>query len=232
MIIDTVNYLGADYGYRFFRRVLDRSDDARAVSAEMERQGLEAQPERTQVFSTFSPDSLQSIAISVTPYTSRDFTREGGLSLSEGGHAQGVVVDISDRTALTGFTHIAIREGEVVTSSHDIRELLEDRPDEPGVDEFIRIHAEQAGKIRADRPLVEIEARQVRSLAAISYNSLLSDDFAGTVHNEDEITMLRGNTSLVADIGMFVLFRTSGSACCSCSCSCWGSSSCSCSYVG
>jgi hypothetical protein len=231
MAVDSVRHLGPDVGYRFFSKVLDASAEARAVHEAMTKQGLDPQPERTQVFSTFSADSMQSIAISVTPFTTRDLTREGGLSLSQGGHAQGVIVDISDHTKITGFTHMAVTGDEVVTSTHDVEEFRRDRPTGMLPDEFIKEQAERAGKISTARPLVEIDARQVRSLASISYNSLLGDEFSQSVHDEREITTLRANTDIVAEIGLFVLFRTSGSSCCSCSCSCWGSSSCSSSYV-
>jgi hypothetical protein len=233
MAIESVQVLGTEIAYPFLSRALEASTEARAVYEELTRQGLEPQPERTRLFNTFSRDSFKSIAISVTPFTTRDQTREGGLSVSQGGHAQAVIVEISGRTEITGFTHIAVSGDEVVTSTHDVEEL---RGDQPALitdaDVHIKAMAEQAGRISAAKPLVEIEARQVRSLASIAYNSMLGDDFSHSVHDEDEITALRASTNIVAQIGLFVLFRTSGSACCSCSCSCWGSSSCSCSYIG
>ncbi|MFS0701751.1 hypothetical protein AB6N24_17390 [Cellulomonas sp. 179-A 4D5 NHS] len=232
--VDTVQHLGTEHGYRFFESVLEKSDDARTLHGELTALGLEAQPERTQLFSVFSPDSLQSIAISVTPFSSKDQTQEGGLSVSEGGHAQAVVVDIKDRTTIAAFEHLALQDGQVVRSKHDTEELTRGREGGKGraSDGYIRELAERVGKVPAGRHLVEIEARQVRSLASVSYNTLLGDDFSQSVHDKEEITALQGSTRLVAEIGLFVLFRTSGSACCSCSCSCWGSSSCSCSYAG
>lgn len=229
---DSVHQLDTDSWYRFFARVLEFSSEARTVHEEMLRQGLEAQSERTQLFSTFSQDSLQSIAISVTPYTTRDLTREGGLSISQGGHAQGVIVDIQNRTEIIGFTHLATLDGELVSSTHTVDELSAGRPQDVTPDEFIKARAEEVGKVRAARSLVEIEPRQVRSLASISFNTLLGDDLSRSVHDDEEITRLRAATGIINEIGLFVLFRTQGSACCSCSCSCWGSSSCSCSYVG
>jgi len=230
--IDTVAALGPDPGYRFFQKALRASVEGQLLYDELVRQGLEPQPERSQMFSTFSNDSLQSIAISVTPFTSGDQTREGGLSLSQGGHAQAVIVDIADRTRITGFTHLAVADGQVTFSQHDVGELRVGGPTMAAADDHLMAMAEQAGRVRAARPLVEIDARQVRSLASVSYNRLLDDQFSRSVHDEQEISVLRASTGVINEIGLFVLFRTSGSACCSCSCSCWGSSSCSCSYVG
>jgi hypothetical protein len=172
------------------------------------------------------------VAISITPFVSKDLTSEGGLSVSAGGHAQAVVVEMKKRTDIAGFTHLAVSGGKVVTSQHDLKDFSRGRSGGVLPDRRIQELAEKAGKVKAAKPLVEMEARQVRSLASVAYNCLLGDPFSKSVHGDEEITALRGNTNLVAEIALFVLFRTSGSSCCSCSCSCWGSSSCSSSAVG
>jgi hypothetical protein len=227
----TVQHLGVEFGHRFFSKALEISREAKAIYKEMVKCGLEPQPERSHVFNVFSRDSLKSVAISITPFSSKDLNHEGGLSVSEGGHAQGVIVEMKKRTEIVGFIHIAVTGGKVVTSKHDIKELTRGRTVGELADSRIKAIAEKVGKVKAAKPLIEIEAHQVRSLASVAYNSLLGDSFSKTVHNDAEITALRGSTNLVAEIGLFVLFRTSGSACCSCSCSCWGSSSCSSSWV-
>jgi hypothetical protein len=229
--MDTVQHLGVEQGQRFFSQALETSSEARAISEAMVEQGLRAQFDRTHVFSVFSPDSLKSVAISITPFNSKDGSSEGGLSVSEGGHAQGVIVHL-DGVEITSFMHIAVSEGQVVTSEHSVEELTlpEGRVGRQAPEAHIRQFAERIGKIAAARPLVEIDVQQVRSLASIAYSSLLGDSFSKAIHTADEITALRGQNDLVSEIGLFVLFRTSGSSCCSCSCSCWGSSSCSTSY--
>jgi hypothetical protein len=232
MAVDTVQYLGVDLGYRFFAETLGTSDEARAIHDTMVEAGLTPQPERSQLFNVFSRDSLKSVAISITPFSSDDLSREGGLSVSQGGHAQGVIVDLEDRVHISRFTHIAVTKGKVVSSEHDVTELRKETRREAAEDDRIKAFAERAGKIKVAGPLVEIDARQVRSLGGISFNSLLGDRFSSSVHDEQQIAALRAETNVVAQIGLFVLFRTQGSACCSCSCSCWGSSSCSTSSVG
>jgi hypothetical protein len=229
---DTVQYLGVEFGERFFQKALEASSEAKAIYKEMVKYGLEAQPERSHLFNVFSPQSLQSVPISITPFSSKDLSQEGGLSVSSGGHAQGVVVEIKKGTEIVGFTHIALNNGKLVTSKHNIKELSRGGAGGEIADRRIKAFAQKVGKVKAKRPLVEVEAHQVRSMASITYNSLLGDSFSKTVHSEAEITALRGSNDIVAEIGLFVLFRTSGSACCSCSCSCWGSSSCSSSYIG
>jgi hypothetical protein len=231
MLMDTVQHLGVEFGQRFFQQVLESSAEARTICDAMMQQGLRPQFERTHLFNVYSPDSLKSVAISVTPFNSRDGRSEGGLSVSEGGHAQGVVVQMEGTTIRT-FTHFVVSGGRAVTSEHSVEELAKGREACRAPEEHLRRLAEGAGQVTAARPLVEIEARQVRSLASVAYNSLLGDSFSRALHTEAELAALREQSDVVAEIGLFVLFRTSGSSCCSCSCSCWGSSSCSSSYVG
>jgi len=219
MSTSTVNHLGVEHGYSFFTGVLTTSNEAQLISDAMKKQGLEPQPERTHVFSVFSPDSLKSIAVSITPFSGKDLSHEGGLSVSEGGHAQGVIVQLSDNK-IVSFTHLAVTGGKLVSSQQSTSDLS-------GADRDIKAFAEKVGKVKSAQPLVEMTVHQVRSLATIGYNALLGDQFSHQVHSAGEIAELRGASSVVAEIAAFVLFRTQGSACCSCSCSCWGSSSCS-----
>ena len=227
---ETVHHLDVAHGQRFFAKVFTISEEAKQISAEMVRAGLQPQSERTQLFNVFSPDDLKGLSISITPYSSHDLSREGGLSMSEGGHAQGVIVELKG-AQIVSFTHLAVTGGRVVSSHHTIAELQADRISEASFD-HIRTFAERVGRVRSARPLIEIQPPQAQTLATVSYNALLGDQFAKTVHSIAEINALRGSSNLVGEIALFVLFRTQGSSCCSCSCSCWGSSSCSSSYSG
>lgn len=231
MSTNTVNHLGVEFGHQFFAKAYEASDEAKLISEAMKKAGLEPQTERTHVFSVYSPDSRKSIAVSITPYSSKDLSHEGGLSMSEGGHAQGVIVEMK-KTEIVGFTHLAVTGGKLVSSRHAVSELGGTGHTAGVSDERIKTFAHKVGKVKTAKPLVEMTVHQVRSLASISYNALLGDQFSKQVHSEGEITTLRGSSSVVAEIALFVLFRTEGSACCSCSCSCWGSSSCSSSYSG
>jgi hypothetical protein len=230
MSLETVQYLGVEFGHRFFSKALEQSSDAKAIYQEMAKYGLEPQPERSHLFNLFSPQSLQAVSLSITPFSSKDLSHEGGLSVSSGGHAQGVIVNL-EGTEIVNFVHIAVTNGKVVTSKHEVKELSAGAAAGVIPEANIKALAEKVGKVKAAKPLIEVEAHQVRSLATVAYNSLLGDKFSRTVHKDEEITALRGQTNIVGEIALFVLFRTSGSACCSCSCSCWGSSSCSCSAV-
>jgi hypothetical protein len=224
---DSVQDLGVEFGNRFFAAAFAASDEAKAIAAEMTKVGgLQAQPERTHVFNVFSPDSLKSLAVSITPYSSKDLTHEGGLSVSQGGHAQGVVVDLKGGK-IVGFTHYAVTGGRVVTSHQTTAALAGQGTAGSLSDQQIQAFAHRIGKVQAARPLIEMQSSQVRSMASVGYNALLGDSFSATVHSAAEIAELRGQSNIVAEIALFVLFRTQGSACCSCSCSCWGSSSCS-----
>lgn len=227
---DTVQHLGVDFGDRFYTGAFERSEEAKAIAREMTEQGLRPQPERTHVFNIFSPDSLKSVAVSITPYTGRKLEREGGLSISQGGHAQGVIVELKGEE-IVGFTHYAVTGGRVVSSRHTVAELAGGSTAGTLSDQHIRAFAERIGKVRAAQPLIEIEPRQVRMLANVGFNELVADDSSSAVHSAAEISALRGQTNIVAEISLYVLFRTQGSACCSCSCSCWGCSSCSCSIT-
>src|SRR5271165_4441003 len=224
--MDSVQSLGVEFGKRFIDKALALSNEGKLIAAALEEKGLTAQPERAHTFSIFSEKSLKSIAVGVMPFTSKDLKFEAGFSISEGGHAQAVIVEIKDRTEIVAFTHLAVAGGNLESRRFDAHQLSAyTRPGLAAMEEQTKLLAERAGKITAATPLVEIDTRQVRSIAALTYNSLLGDSFSRSVHTEDEITKLRGSTDIVSEIGLFVLFRTSGSACCSCSCSCWGSSS-------
>lgn len=227
---DTVQHLGVEFGDRFYAAAFAGSEEARAIAGQMTEHGLQPQPERTHVFNVFSPDSLKSVAVSITPFTGKKLVQEGGLSISEGGHAQGVTVDLKGEE-IVGFTHYAVTGGRVVSTHHTIAELAGGLPPASLSDQHIQAFAERIGRVRAARPLIEIQPRQVRMLANVSFNELVADDSSRAVHSAAEISALRGQTNIVAEIALFVLFRTQGSACCSCSCSCWGCSSCSCSVT-
>lgn len=231
MATNTVNHLGVEFGQHFYAKAFEASSEAKLIAQEMEKQGLNAQPDRSHLFTLFSQDSLKSLAVSITPYSSKDLSHEGGLSLSEGGHAQGVIVEMKQHE-IVAFTHLAVTGGKLVSSKHTVAELRgQAGPSAVQVTEaHIKAFAEKIGKVKTAKPLVEVDTRQVRSLASISYSALLGDSFSHTVHSNADIQQLRGSADVVAQIALFVLFRTEGSACCSCSCSCWGSSSCSSSY--
>jgi hypothetical protein len=223
---DTVYHLDVDYGQRFFAKAFTISDEAKAISAEMTKVGLQPQTERTHLFNLFSPDDLKPLTISITPYSSHDLSREGGLSISQGGHAQGVIVEMRG-TEVVAFTHLAVSSGQVVSTRHTTAELTAASGADPLTDDHIQRFAERIGKVQAAKPLIEIQPQQARTLATVSYNALLNDQFSRQVHSPTEINVLRGQSKIVAEIALFVMFRTQGSNCCSCSCSCWGSSSCS-----
>jgi len=222
---ETVHHLGTANGQRFFAKAFTASEEAKAISAEMLTAGLKPQSERSHLFNVFSPDDLKGLGVSITPYSSDDLTHEGGLSISQGGHAQGVIVEMKG-PKIVAFTHLAAPGGHLVTSHHSVDELNAGRTSDASV-EHIKNFAERIGKVRAAKPLIEIQPTQAQTLGTVSYNALLGDQFAKTVHSAAEINALRGNSHLVGEIALFVLFRTQGSSCCSCSCSCWGSSSCS-----
>jgi hypothetical protein len=226
---EMVHHLDTEHGQRFFAKAFTVSDEAKAISMEMQKGGLRPQLERTHLFNVFSPDDLRSLVISITPFSSEDLSREGGLSISDGGHAQGVIVEMKG-TDIVAFTHLAVSGGQLVSTRHATAELEGSRTG--GLtDDHVKAFAERIGKVRAAKSLIEITPAQVRTLATVSYNALLSDNLAHAVHSTSEIVSLRGNSHIVAEIALFVLFRTQGSSCCSCSCSCWGSSSCSSSYI-
>lgn len=221
-VANSVNYLGVEYGEHFLKKAMEQSKEGQALEKSLNEMGLYAQSERSHVFNVFSPDDLRSIAICITPFSGEDRSREGGLSISEGGHSQAVVVEMRDNK-LVGFTHLALEGGSLRSEHFDAQQLLK-----VGAK---RLSAE-AGKVKSAKHLIELNARQTTSLSSVAFNSLLSDDFARSTYSSKEIAELRTNNRIVSEISRFVLLRTSGSACCSCSTSCWGSCSSSCSYVG
>jgi hypothetical protein len=215
----TVNHLGVKHGRELADKAFAKSEDARAISKAMLDHGLTSTPERAHLFSLYSPESGVSLAISVIPFGRKDHKMAGGLSVSQGGFAKGVAVDIAENQ-VTGFTTFDAVKGKVVTSHHDAKALTS---------RGAQALQEEAGKVVAGQHLIEITRPQVHSISQTAFNSLIHDDFAKKEYSQQEIRGLAANTKIISEISTFVLLRTSGSACCSCSCSCWGSSSCSCS---
>jgi hypothetical protein len=219
---NTVNHLGVEFGHEFFDRSMEGSEEGRAIQEAMEGLGLYAQPERTHVFSVFSQVSNKAIAVCVTPFSGEDRSLEGGLSVSEGGHAQGVVVELKE-ARLVAFTHFALEGGSLRAERFEAEQLRKLNA---------RGLSREAGMVKSAQPLVELNLRQVVSMSSLTFSNLLTDDFAQSVYSKEEVRDLRANGPIVSDISRFILLRTSGSSCCSCSTSCWGSCSSSCSSVG
>jgi hypothetical protein len=221
---ETLAHIGVEFGMDFHQKAMTGSHEGEMVHDALVKMGLTPDVERTHLFSLYSPDSKRSIAISVTPYNTEKQTMEGGLSVSEGGHAQAVVVYLEKKTKITRFTTIAVNaEHKVVTADFSVNDLINLKPH--GL-------VEKSGRVKTAKPLIEITNRQARSIGNLTFHNLLIDKKSQSVHNPEEIEALRANSNVVSEISQFVLMRTQGSACCSCSCSCWGSSSCSCSYGG
>src|SRR6185503_19554609 len=106
------------------------------------------QPERSHVFNIFSPQSLQSVPVSITPFSGKKQRYEGGLSVSAGGHAQGVIVEMKERTEIVNFTHFAVTGGKVVISKHNVNELSRGGATHVVTDRRIKALAEKVGKVK------------------------------------------------------------------------------------
>jgi hypothetical protein len=218
----TVCLLDIEHGLPFIEKTLELSKEGQAIHKAMEELGLMPMHERARIFTVYSPGSSAAFAIGIIPFTSKDLTTMGGLSISQGGHAKGVVVHMEKRTELTGFTTLDVVNGEVKPQKFSARQLKE---------QGAKRLATEAGTIRSEKPLLDLSVRQVRSITDLAYGSLLTDESSRSVHPAKEVRALRGNTKIVSDISQFVLLRSASSpGGCSCSSSCWGCSSCSCSW--
>src|SRR5271166_1112060 len=155
---ETIQHLGVEFGNRFYAAAFEGSDEAKLIAEQMTERGLSPQIERTHVFNVFSPDSLKSVAVSITPFSSKNLSHEGGLSLSEGGHAQGVIVDMKGEE-ITGFTHYAVTGGRVVSSRHSVAELAGYQKSGSLPEQHVKSFAERIGKVRTAKPLIEITPR-------------------------------------------------------------------------
>jgi hypothetical protein len=219
----TVTHLGSEQGKTFAEKALERSKGGQAIAKKLAEEGLVLMHDRTNVFSVYSPDSVKAIAIGIIPCVpkdQKDHKRAGGLSVSDGGFAKAVTVELGERSRLVSFSTYDVVGETVKTEKFEASQL-----EKMGA----KALAERAGKVPAGTHLVELTVRQVSSITDLAQNYLLHDKFSLSKHSKEEIKALEANRKIVNEIGQFVLLRTSGSACCSCSCSCWGSSSCSCS---
>jgi hypothetical protein len=156
------------------------------------------------------------------PFASEDLNKAGGLSVSQGGHAKGVIVQLKARTKMVEFHTLDVDRGKVRTRKYKVSQLV--RQGAKGM-------AKKVAKIKSRKPLVELSVQQVRSIASLVYSGLMTDESARTVHSPDEAITLRANDQIVSEIGAFVLMCSAASpGGCSCSSSCWACSSCSCSW--
>jgi len=218
----TVNELDIELGMPFIERALETSDSARLLTEELQRDGLRPMAERSRVVNAYSPDSSSAVAIGFLPFVTDDLTRHAGLSVSQGGYATAVRVEMADRTTVARVSTLFVENGAVRDFDFDPEDLLRQ-----GAGNL----AAAAGQVRSDRPFVDLSVRQVRSISSYSHSALLHDEASMSIYGSEELTALRGNGALSVEIGTLALLQTMSSpGGCSCSSCCYGCSSCSCSW--
>ena len=213
----SVNHLGVEMGMEFVERALERSEGGRAIHRALEESGLRAMPERSHLFTVFSPASAEALALGVLPFVADDLTAHGGLSISQGGYAKGVRVQMARRTSIVRFTAFDFIGGRVQAEEFDTRRLME---------QGARRLAEASGRIRVEPPLAEFSIRQMRSMTDLTHGALLVDDASRNIYSAREIDALRANARIVSEIAIFArgkqggggIGSTSSSSCFGCTC--------------
>jgi hypothetical protein len=61
MATTAVNHLGVAFGHLFYTKAFEASSEAKLIAAEMAKHGLNAQAERSHVFTLFRQESLKSL---------------------------------------------------------------------------------------------------------------------------------------------------------------------------
>jgi hypothetical protein len=198
---------------------------AREIDDGMRRRGLVGALARARGYAPFSRTRARPKSISIIPYSSPDPQSRfvGGLGISEGEPASGVIVEL-DGTAVVKVTTLDYIGGEYSEREIPVTELVGSR---------LETLIERREREQLDP---DISVDTASRIALNAFNVLLTDEHSQMVHTREDIQGLIYNAPVVNLIAELQYMRSIGvaaspgtSCCCCCSC-CWGSCS-TCSAV-
>jgi hypothetical protein len=207
------------------RRMLGSARGAKEIDREMRKRGLLPMAARARAYSPFSKSRASLKLVAIVPYNSTDADSDcvGGVGLSEGEPASGVVVDMRAGLIET-VTTIDFIGGKIVERKISARELAQQGPRRFPEDE----------KFKRESLTPDIPVDTSTGMAADAFKVLLFDDHSSMVHSQADIRKMIHQAPLVSAIAELQYVRLQGLAmspgesCCCCCCCCWGScSSCS-----
>lgn len=202
------------------KRLMSESRGFEEVDAAMREQGLVAMVGRARGYTPFSRTSASCKLVVIVPYSSTDRDSElvGGLGLSEGEPASGVVTRLEDNRVADVAT-FDLLEGEFVRRRFEREELLRTPPEELREDRH-----------RGDET-PDLDRSVTAGMAADAFKVLLFDEHSSLVHDPEDQREMVYDLPLVSSIAELQYVRLEGLSaspdvsCCSCCCCCWGSCS-------
>ena len=201
-------------------------EEARGVKEIDERlRRFELQPafDRAKSYAPFSRTTGRVRMISIIPYngSQRDAKYVGGMGISDGEPASGVVVRM-DGTKVAEIHLLDYIGNKVVERKIDPGELSQQSPR----------HLVEDWKREPTTP--NLPSSTSTAVAGHAFRSLLFDDYSALVYTGEEVRSLIYNAPIVSAIAQLQHMRHLGTptatSCCCCCCCCWGSCS-SCSAI-
>lgn len=221
----SIKALPVEHAQLVARRALGEARGAPEISQGLAARGLVRGIDRARAFTAFSHTLANTKTITVVPFSSSDKNSPhvGGLGLSDGQPANGVVVEL-DGTKVVSFTTLDFMEGKYSEKTFQVADLVSKGTD---------AHVEELAR-GAVAPHLTVDAST--SIATGAFRVLVSDEHSLAVHSAAEVADFMHQLPIVGMIAELQYSRLRGLAaspdvsCCSCCCCCWGCCS-SCSAV-
>lgn len=208
------------------RRFLESSRGSSEIERALREHSLIPMVSRAVGFAPYSRNLNRSKGLVIVPCTpiNPDSTIVGGIGLSEGEPASGVVVHLQ-KMQVVGFTTYDMMGGKLVPREFTTKQLVAQ-----GHRAFTETEYPREKEPR------DLTIDTSASIATDAYKVLLFDEQSTMVHSATDLRALAHNTPIVSAIAELQYTRlegltsSPGTSCCSCCCCCWGSCS-SCSAV-
>lgn len=208
------------------RKLHGTSLGATEIDQYMRSQGLVPMINRSRAYSPVSATKRLPKHVGIIPYTPThpDSTVVGGIGMSDGEPASGIIVHLKGN-AIATITTVDFLGGNLITKNIDAHDLLLSGPKK-----FV-----EPGWKRGHLPR-DLNHEHSSSIASDAFHGLLFDQHSTLVHTPADMKDLVHLTPVVTAIAELQYMRLEGAifspdvSCCSCCCCCWGSCS-SCSAV-
>jgi hypothetical protein len=221
----SIKALPSEHAELVARRAVAESRGAPEIMKGLAERGLVRSFDRAKAFTAFSHTLANTKTVAIVPFSSPDKKSPlvGGLGMSDGQPANGVVVEL-DGTSVVRFTTLDFLEGEYSEKTFEVADLVAQGPE---------AHVEERER-GAVEPHLTVDASA--HIATHAFRVLVTDDHSRAVHTAGQVGEFMHQLPIVSMIAELQYSRLRGLAaspdvsCCSCCCCCWGCCS-SCSAV-
>lgn len=199
---------------------------AKEIDAYMRRHGLVPMMSRACAFSPTSRMTANTKQIAIVPYASStpDSDHVGGVGISDGEPASGVIVELK-ANQIVSFITVDFLGGKLDEQRISTADLIASGPEK-----FVNRDYKREDVQR------DLTQDQSSSVASAAFQALLFDQHSTMIHTAADLRRLVNNMPIVTAIAELQYMRLEGvtfspsTSCCSCCCCCWGCCS-SCSAV-